>query len=155
MSSSVSPPPHPPKFTGLGYRPVDFRPTIADYKIYVTRRDQFLTSPRGRDALFVGGIVGQLARQIVNEKNASHGPSPDVFKSGICLWDSRSEGAYWDDVLAEQDIDRICGVYKVATGRINKSTQHPQTSKNSGWPKPAAFSSSGLNTGWWSPDCDH
>ncbi|KAJ7664375.1 hypothetical protein DFH06DRAFT_986073 [Mycena polygramma] len=154
-SSSVPRPPSPPRFTGLGRRRVDFKPTIADYEMYVTLRDRFLTSPRGRAALFAGGIVGQLARQIVDEKVASLGPSPDVFLNGICLCDGHSEGAYWDDVLTEQDIDLICGVYEVATGRINKTTQDPQTSQISWWPKPTAFSSSGLNTGWWSPDCDH
>ncbi|KAJ7666671.1 hypothetical protein DFH06DRAFT_1383929 [Mycena polygramma] len=146
MSSSRVPLPPPP--TGLGHRRADFKPTFADYEMYVTLRDRFLTSPRGRAALFAGGIVGQLARQIVDEKTASRGPSSDVFLNGICLCDGHSEGAYWDDVLTEQNIDLICGVYEVATGRINKTTQDPQTSQISWWPKPNAFSSSGLNTGW-------
>ncbi|KAJ7153188.1 hypothetical protein C8R43DRAFT_846897, partial [Mycena crocata] len=30
-----------------------------------------------------------------------------------------------------------------------------QTSTPSWWPKPYAFNTSGLNTGWWSPDCEH
>ncbi|KAJ7125933.1 hypothetical protein C8R44DRAFT_586766, partial [Mycena epipterygia] len=55
---------------------------------------------------------------------------------------------YWDDMLADQEIVLIYGVYKVAT-----DNEH-QTSRISWWPKPHTFSSSGLNVGWWSPDCE-
>ncbi|KAJ7658857.1 hypothetical protein DFH06DRAFT_990215 [Mycena polygramma] len=154
-SSKIPRPPPPPRFTGLGYRRVDYKPTVADYEIYVVLRDRFLTSPRGRAALFAGGIVGRLAREVVDEELASLGPSSDVFLTGLRLWDGVSKGAYWDDVLTEQEIDFICGVYEVATGRINRKSDDIQTAQISWWPKPNSFTTSGLNTGWWSPDCDH
>jgi hypothetical protein len=30
-----------------------------------------------------------------------------------------------------------------------------QTTRVSWWPKPHVMSASGLNVGWWSPDCEH
>ncbi|KAJ7778000.1 hypothetical protein DFH07DRAFT_689013, partial [Mycena maculata] len=56
-----------------------------------------------------------------------------------------------DDGLTDQEIGLICGVYDVGTGATNDD---PQTSRISWWPLPHAFRSSGLNTGWWSPDCE-
>ncbi|KAJ7080260.1 hypothetical protein C8R44DRAFT_653809 [Mycena epipterygia] len=143
--------PEPPlldRFTGLGYRHVGYKPSLIDHGVYEMLRERFLGSTRGRAALFAGGIVGRLARLIVDEDLACLGPSHEVFMTGIRLWDGQSSEAYWDDELTDQDIDLICGVYEIATD------DDPQTSKMSWWPKPHPFSLSGLNTGWWSPDCE-
>ncbi|KAJ7816886.1 hypothetical protein B0H13DRAFT_1663127 [Mycena leptocephala] len=150
----VPPPPPRASYTGLGYRRPKYKPTPVDHGVYMMLRNRFLASPRGRAALFVGGIVARLARLVVDQELASLGPTSEVLRTGIRLWDGQSSAAYWDDVLTEQEIDLICGVYEIATGRVNKITEEHQTSHLSWWPMPHAFAQSGLNIGWWSPDCE-
>ncbi|KAJ7343292.1 hypothetical protein DFH08DRAFT_222327 [Mycena albidolilacea] len=151
--------PQPPLvggYGGLGYRPVGYKPALPDFEAYETLRRHFFLSPRGRAALFAGGIIGRLARMEVHEARACLGPSSEVFSTGVRLWDGRSSMAYWDDALTDEEIDLICGVYEIATGRVNYQLDcEPQTTRVSWWPKPHAFGTSGLNTGWWSPNCEH
>ncbi|KAJ7136974.1 hypothetical protein C8R44DRAFT_608026 [Mycena epipterygia] len=142
-------PPLPYRFTGLGYRAVGYKPTVVDHEVYEIQRDRFCGSPRGRAALFAGGIVGRLARLAADEDLAALGPTNDVLISGVRLWDGRSLTAYWDDMLTDEEIDLICGVYEIGTGASTGFS-----SFISWWPKPNAFSHSGLNTGWWSPNCE-
>ncbi|KAJ7819310.1 hypothetical protein B0H13DRAFT_1661464, partial [Mycena leptocephala] len=131
----------------LGFRCTSYRPTRLDYRTYQIRRDEFLRSPRGRAARCAGGIIGRLARPIVVHDLACLGPSEESFESSVRLWDGQSQTAYWDDDLTLEEVDLICGVYEVATGRSENLAI-------SWWPKPAAFSLSGMNIGWWSPDCE-
>ena len=42
------------------------------------------------------------------------GPSQDVFSEGSFL--SSADGYLWDDTLSEDDLEVVCGVYKVYTG---------------------------------------
>ncbi|KAJ7085096.1 hypothetical protein C8R44DRAFT_651312 [Mycena epipterygia] len=112
----IAPEPLLDRFTGLGYRHVGYKPSLIDHGVYEMLRERFLGSTRGRAALFAGGIVGRLARLIVDEDLACLGPSHEVFMTGIRLWDGQSSEAYWDDELTDQDIDLICGVYEIATG---------------------------------------
>ncbi|KAJ7079664.1 hypothetical protein C8R43DRAFT_910075 [Mycena crocata] len=102
--------------TGLGYRPLKYKPNLTDYAAYVSLRDNFFQSPRGRAALMYGGIIGRLARAEAYAEDVFRGPSGNVLIDGICLWDGRSRSAYWDDALTQDEIDLICGVYHVATG---------------------------------------
>ncbi|KAJ6484901.1 hypothetical protein C8R45DRAFT_931335 [Mycena sanguinolenta] len=150
------PPQLPPAdgYTGLGYRREGYKPTVLDFGVYETLRRQFISSPRGRAALFAGGIIGRLAREDVPQARACLGPSSEVFYTGARFWDGHSQTAYWDDALTDQEIDLICGVYEIATGRVSKIDDEKQTTRVSWWPKPHAFELSGLNTGWWSPDCE-
>ncbi|KAF8166799.1 hypothetical protein K438DRAFT_1616543 [Mycena galopus ATCC 62051] len=134
--------------TGLGYRRVGYKPTVTDFEVYEMLRRRFLLSPRGRAALFAGGIVGRLAREDIRDTRACLGPSSEVFVTGVRLWDGHSSMAYWDDALTDDEINLICGVYEIGTGAM-------QTTRVSWWPKPNAFDSSGMNIGWWSPDCEH
>ncbi|KAJ7663696.1 hypothetical protein DFH06DRAFT_1128077 [Mycena polygramma] len=118
-------------YSGLGHRPLAYRPDAHDYRSYVAIRDQFLITPRGRAALQYGGIIGRLARAVVSVDN--------VF-------------AYWDDCLTEQEIDLICGVYHISTGQVDPgSSSGEQTTTRSWWPRPASTASSGMSVGWWTP----
>ncbi|KAJ7694637.1 hypothetical protein B0H17DRAFT_931626 [Mycena rosella] len=135
------------RFTGLGYRCMGYKPTPIDYGVYEMLRQRFFSSPRGRAARFAGGVVGRLAKLDLASLDLNH----DVFTTGIRLWDGQSAAAYWADALTDQEIDLICGVYEVATGA---NDDDPQTTKVSWWPKPHVFLHSGMNTGWWSPDCE-
>ncbi|KAJ7087580.1 hypothetical protein B0H15DRAFT_781295 [Mycena belliarum] len=104
-------------YSGLGFRPANYTPNRLDYQSYTWHRDNFLRGPRGRAALLYGGVIGRLARTVVSEDEVLRGPSDAATIDGICLWDGHAQSAYWDDTLSEREIDLICGVYHVATGR--------------------------------------
>ena len=55
---------------------------------------------------------------------------------------------FCDDKLTEAEMDLICGVYKVYTGLGT------QCADCSWWPKQSVWELSGLNVGYWSPDCE-
>jgi hypothetical protein len=106
-----------PRYGGLGYRPANYVPDDIDYKAYEFRRNQFIRSPRGRAAATQAGIVGRIIQEVIRVEDVCAGPSDSVFEDGICFWDGKeSSVAYWDDKLTEDEIDLICGVYKVDTG---------------------------------------
>ncbi|KAJ7691084.1 hypothetical protein B0H14DRAFT_2420214 [Mycena olivaceomarginata] len=111
------PPPRRMIHTGLGFRPKNYVPTAHDYQTYLAMREQFLQSPRGRAAKLYGGIVGRLACTVVSDEEVCRGPTDDVTIDGTCLWDGVSASAYWDDSLTEQEMDLICGVYHISTGK--------------------------------------
>ncbi|KAJ7851571.1 hypothetical protein B0H13DRAFT_1643942, partial [Mycena leptocephala] len=136
----------------LGYRPLNYKPDMRDYRSYVAVRSRFLLSARGRAALLYGGIIGRLARSEVSSEEVLRGPSDDVLIDGICLWDGHSTAAYWDDRLTGEEVDLICGVYHVATGQYDGNLQNgEQTATLSWWPRPHSFAASGINFGWWTP----
>ncbi|KAJ7675588.1 hypothetical protein DFH06DRAFT_977454 [Mycena polygramma] len=103
-------------YSGLGYRSPNYKADAQDYQAYVTIRDQFFLSPRGRAALLHGGLIARLARPMVSDEDVLRGPTDDATVDGIRLWDGRSPSAYWDDSLTDHEIDLICGVYHVSTG---------------------------------------
>jgi hypothetical protein len=107
------------RFSGLGYRPKGYKPDQIDYLAYERRRDRLLSSPRGRAALLMGGIVARLARDLVNFEHVSRGPSEDVFHDGTVVWNEQTPSlGYWDDRLTADEVNMICGVYKVDTGEL-------------------------------------
>ncbi|KAJ7089907.1 hypothetical protein C8R44DRAFT_596373, partial [Mycena epipterygia] len=134
----------------LGRRPAGYSPTLVDLGVYIQRRDTFLRSSRGRAALFYGGIVGRLARLVLSDSEdiACLGPSEDILKTGARVSSGNEEKALWHEALTEEEIDIICGVYSVETA------DGQQLKYISWWPKPTAFWSSGLNTGWWNANCE-
>ncbi|KAG6819796.1 hypothetical protein H0H93_008550 [Arthromyces matolae] len=149
ITGPLTPPPAVQELQpGLGYRPANYQPDAADYAAYLSYRDSFLRSPKGRAALMHGGIVSRLAREAVPYQHVFDGPTLDVFSTGAML--PVSSVGYWDDCLTEHEINLICGVYKVDTGN-RKSTQ---TADLSWWPKPSIWSTAGINLGFWSEDCE-
>ncbi|KAJ3925733.1 MAG: hypothetical protein NXY57DRAFT_906708 [Lentinula lateritia] len=103
----------------LGFRPAGFLPNSQDYHAYEVVRDEFLRSARGRAALLGGGIVAQLAREIVNEDDVCDGPTVHALQEGehaLCVWEMGRGRAFWDDQLTTEEMDLICGTYEVATG---------------------------------------
>ena len=114
------PPPLP--FRGvptLGWRPVGHRVKPSEYAFYHDQLLYFFKQPYSRAAFGMGGIVWRLARAMVNDDFTDslvmNGPSDSVgnsysterFTNGSILC---------DDSLTEQELDFICGVYKIATG---------------------------------------
>ncbi|KAJ7818845.1 hypothetical protein B0H14DRAFT_2601028 [Mycena olivaceomarginata] len=124
-------------------------PWLSKLKSYVTIREQFLRSPRGRCAKSYSGIVGRLACTLICDAEVLRGPTDEVTVDGLCMWDGHSEYAYWDDYLTDQEIDLICGVYHISTGQRNPGAlSGEQTTARSWWPRPSAMEQSGLNVGW-------
>ncbi|KAK7015660.1 hypothetical protein R3P38DRAFT_2786602 [Favolaschia claudopus] len=148
----------PPIQPTLGRRHVGYTPTLVDFGVYVERRNSFLRSPRGRVALFYGGIVGRLARLVLTdfEDLACYDPYEDVLKSGVRVEETRDEETVlWHETLTEDEVGIVCGVYAVETGQKSTATEGGQQLKYiSWWPTPTAFWSSGLNTGWWKSNCE-
>ncbi|KAJ7859849.1 hypothetical protein B0H14DRAFT_2350966 [Mycena olivaceomarginata] len=108
----------PPRINTLGRRPAGYRPTLVDFGVYVQRHDAFLHSPRGRAALFYGGIVGRLARLVIPnfEDLACVDPSEDILMTGARVVSRNGEDALWHETLTLEEINLICGVYSVETG---------------------------------------
>jgi hypothetical protein len=108
----------PPSINTLGRRPAGYKPTFVDFGVYVQRRDAFLRSPRGRAALFYGGIVGRLARSAIPDfaDIACLDPSEDILKTGARVLSGNREEALWHEALTPDEINLICGVYSVETG---------------------------------------
>jgi hypothetical protein len=105
-----------PSFT-LGWRREGYKPDVKDYAAYVHLRDSFLREPHARAALLKGGIVWRLAVDSLSSADALAGPSQHVLDYGTCV--HTEDGDLWDDDLSEDELNLICGVYKVFTGQYH------------------------------------
>jgi hypothetical protein len=142
--------PHSVRFNDpfcLGWRKQGYRGDSNDYAGYENRRTAFLSQPCGRKALLAGGIVWRLAISSIELSHVLAGPSEDVFEHGDAIKDDSSGDLLWDDHLSEDELNLICGVYKV-------HTQSNQTSDSSWWPKHSVWMASRLNVGYWSVGCE-
>jgi hypothetical protein len=110
-----------PYVTTLGFRPPGYVPRDCDYASYEALRDKFLQTPRARAALLKGGIVWRLSWDAVGVEAALGGPSPEVFQTGH--WFLSEDMYLWDDELSEDELNLICGVYKVFTGKQYQRTR--------------------------------
>ena len=91
-----------------------------DYKAYELRAYSILSQPRGRAALERGGIVWRLALEILGPEalgRAMDGPSQDVWRHGRELRPERGDSLY-SDALSDYELDIVCGVYHVYTGKL-------------------------------------
>jgi hypothetical protein len=131
----------------LGWRRMGYKGDSNDYAGYESRRTAFLAQSRGRKAVLAGGIVWRLAINSVELSHVLVGPSEDVFEYGDVIQSDSDGGLLWDDSLLEDELNLICGVYKV-------QTHTNQTSDSSWWPKHAVWMSSRLNVGYWSVGCE-
>ncbi|KAK1221470.1 hypothetical protein PQX77_015704 [Marasmius sp. AFHP31] len=137
----------------LGYRSSEYSPDVIDLRTYTGERDRFLRSNRGRAAASYGGIVGRIARAVVPDSEVVHGPDPDlVYRFGRCFLNAGDSG-FWDDELTAEEIDLVCGVYVVETGKAS-SSNISQAAQMSWWPRPAHFEAGGLNLEFWTADCE-
>ncbi|KAI0640347.1 hypothetical protein C8Q79DRAFT_921824 [Trametes meyenii] len=128
----------------LGWRQLTFRGTEWDYRLYEDRAYQILASPRGRAAILEGGIVWRLALEILGDdarQRAVEGPSKDIFQYAQEV--RSGQESYFDDALTAEEIDIICGTYKVA------DAGHVEPAHFSWWPRPMQWKTSGLNIGYW------
>ncbi|KAI0673658.1 hypothetical protein C8Q78DRAFT_969006 [Trametes maxima] len=129
----------------LGWRLQGFRPTEWDYRVYEERAYEILVSPHGRAAILHGGLIWRLALEILGSdtlERAVQGPSEGVFQYAQAV-KPRHGPTYYDDALTPEEIDIICGTYKIA------DSGHKDPVYWSWWPRPAQWKSSGLNMGYW------
>jgi hypothetical protein len=102
---------------GLGWRPRDYVANAVDYAAYEDARDTFFRQPRARVALMRGGIIWRLAIEHIGPESILVGPTDGVFDNGD-VWRPLGPMEFWDDSLTDEEIDLICGVYKVDTGKM-------------------------------------
>ncbi|KAJ7604971.1 hypothetical protein FB45DRAFT_767826 [Roridomyces roridus] len=107
----------PPRTPGLGRRSEAYKGTIVDFWVYVKQRNDFLHSPRGHVALFYGGIIGRVARLVLEDPEdlACLAPSDELLRTGARFYDDEAL-ALWRPVLTLDEVNLICGVYEVETG---------------------------------------
>ena len=141
-----------------------YKPNSSDYAEYELIRNTFLREPRGRAALLMGGIVWRLAIEVLGTAPATDGPS--FHPQGLEAQSSYS-GIIVDDKLSEDEVNLICGVYKIYTSSMyhfclhsftqyscTENSKNQQTSDSSWWPKPIIFEKSGLYIGYWTTACE-
>jgi hypothetical protein len=149
----------------LGYREVGYKPDSVDYAEYETIRRAFCESEQhSRAALLKGGIVWRLVKETLSPGDVLAGPTANVCCHGHALTSPNNQ-SLWDDDLSEDELDMICGVYKIFTGnfiRVNLAHsltflvgQSSQTSHSSWWPKHSVWMRSPMNVGYWSPAAEH
>ncbi|KAJ7202613.1 hypothetical protein GGX14DRAFT_653847 [Mycena pura] len=168
--SPVSPPRHRPAVNvcdGLGFRSQGYKPDVDDYFGYAMQLNfQLLHTRRGFLALQYGGLVARLARPETDINDLLHNLDNGIPEFADCLWDHRSDHAYWFQGLTQREIKLLCGVYHIATGKadarkdgtvavsMNAGGMSEQTRQISWWPTPSAWQTGGLDPGWWSPSCE-
>ncbi|SJL14594.1 uncharacterized protein ARMOST_18057 [Armillaria ostoyae] len=135
----------------IPHRLKGFQLKMKDFANYVERRRQlFSNSEVVRAALKHGGLIWRLAMEEASEECVTSGHSPRATETGACLRTTEGE-ALWDEMLTEDQIDVICGVYKVEReGNCGgELTEHV-----SWFPKDTSWRGCGLDVGFWSPDAE-
>jgi hypothetical protein len=152
---------------GLGWRNLGYEVDAFEYAIYEAKRSAFLRrEPQARAALLAGGLVWRLAVESLGKDLSTailSGPSVAShtygFKHCSFRWCNET-----DDILRQDELDLICGVYKVYTGTsyvlisirllISLVDRGDQTSDKSWWPKHQQWQNSGMDWGYWTPTCE-
>lgn len=123
MPIDAAPPPAPtPRLAtysrgGLGERHVSYQPDVIDYRGYERDRTAFLMCDRARAAIQEGGIVWRLAIEHLKFDDIVGGPV-DMETGLYERFDGEAVGG-WDDKLTDDELDLVCGVYKIFTGEAD------------------------------------
>jgi hypothetical protein len=88
-----------------------------DYRAYEERRDLFFKQPHARAALLKGGIIWRLAMESIGPDVAIMGPSDRAHHFGDIVGPDGHQ--ITDDDLTDDELNLICGVYEVPTGKSN------------------------------------
>ncbi|KAK7686474.1 hypothetical protein QCA50_010070 [Cerrena zonata] len=139
----------PPLSTTM--RPANFVYSASDYLAYINQRlNLFRHLPLAKTALRQGGIIWRLALESF-EVGAQ---PPSSVAGGLNEHISNAfsfqlpVGRFMENILTDDEIDVICGVYTDQTDIKN------QTMLRSWWPLPTVWSTCGLNTGYWTRECE-
>ena len=104
------------------YRHHDEMPDARDYPQYRVKFLELIHQPHARVALMMGGIVWRLTMEFMSESDA-------LWQHCVSLvMDGPTEDAYYqppltaegdvDDGLSQDELNTICGLYKVYTGKL-------------------------------------
>ncbi|KAJ2911590.1 hypothetical protein MD484_g8825, partial [Candolleomyces efflorescens] len=134
---------------GLGVRYEDSN-WAEEYREYERIRDDFLRGPRGKIALMMGGVIGRLARDVVNVKDVTRPPLSPSRQQGdlVAIASERLFG----DALTDVEIDILVGTYRMRRKEM-KSPGDKLEYLAQWWPGPAVWEKGGLSIGEWSPRC--
>ncbi|KAF7300377.1 hypothetical protein HMN09_00921000 [Mycena chlorophos] len=141
----------PRSLRGLGTRPLDYKGTPTEYNAYTQVRNSFLHSSRGRFALNEGGIVARIARSVLGDCEDVACEMPMDEDLNYALDFPQKDGrCKWFEKLTQSELNVVVGMYAVATGQHDHSTEDgEQRTLVSWWPGPAVFFPSSHNTGYW------
>ncbi|RPD59563.1 hypothetical protein L227DRAFT_563977 [Lentinus tigrinus ALCF2SS1-6] len=144
-------------------RPPGYVFTYDDYRMFEHRVRCHLTRAKARGAMLQGGIVWRIVLEIVPEDlvtSAAEGPCDNVFRFGDRFRGPRGDD-YFDDMVSRDELDLICGVYKVYQGmyydalgkrHTNKgSADYSTTADVSWWPRWNQWKGSGMDFNRWTP----
>ncbi|PBK83280.1 hypothetical protein ARMGADRAFT_945059 [Armillaria gallica] len=133
---------------------------MEDYQSYVGRRRQLFRSGEVvRAALKHGGVIWRLALEETDESYVTSGPTSRVTEVGDYRRTADGD-ELWDEKLTEDQIDVICGVYKVEReeGQGKKGGRDDGrgrlTEHVSWFPKNASWRGCGMDVGFWSSDAE-
>ncbi|RPD52484.1 hypothetical protein L227DRAFT_589669 [Lentinus tigrinus ALCF2SS1-6] len=130
-----------------GIRTHDYKFTYDDYQMYEYRLKCFLDQPKARAAIMRGGIVWRIALEVLGEDGiaaACKGPSTNVYEYSEAFRPPYGEDWY-DDVLSRDELDAICGMYKVYDEEFTTFAEV------SWWPRDHTWSESPMDHGRWTP----
>jgi hypothetical protein len=106
----------------LGWRKKGYQPDRLDYMEYEEQLKAFLHGrPHARAALLKGGLIWRLAKEVLGNSMDEYslaGPSQSVVEFGDSFPVEAGGQELADDTLSEQELDFICGLYKVYTGKF-------------------------------------
>ncbi len=111
--------PSPPGIPRLRLSSYQF--SAEDYHMYCHDRAQVLRNPRvSRQALMHGGILWRLVMEYASAENVLTGPTSTATIHRQCRsFNIGRDRFYIDDVLTVHEIEVICGMYYVYTGKIS------------------------------------
>jgi hypothetical protein len=113
---SVESDPEPRYDVGLGWRPQSWKPGLCEYRLYESIQDKFFNQEHSRAAFLAGGIVWRLAVESVGIIDMDRIWNVSSYALMRFHHTSNYLGYAYDDYLAEDEEDLICGVYNVSTG---------------------------------------
>lgn len=115
-------------FEGLGTRRKDYTPNKYDYYEYELRLKELVKQPRvARAALLKGGIVWRLVMEVLGDSAEGFiidGPSDSAYHSANFLRLEPSGVPLWDDYLSHEELDFICGLYHIYTGKYRGAIRY-------------------------------
>ena len=112
-----------------GIRAANYKPDHADYLEYQARLLRFLRSPRGPIVYKMGGLYWRIAMSCLSWRDSDVllgpvGSKDDPSISFVALSNDSESGTEVDDYLTEQEIDLLCGMYRIETGKQNSFLQN-------------------------------
>ncbi|KAG2357520.1 hypothetical protein BDR07DRAFT_1490605 [Suillus spraguei] len=134
------PVPRPKTVFQSNLRSPGWEPDKYEYVDYELRRNRLLRLPHVRAVAAQGGIIWRLCKQELASDIPS-GPSRDVHF--FADMSQNKSHQYLFDTLTQAEIETLCGLYYVGTGRGDQITTL------SWWPTPTLWSTSGLDVGYW------